>query len=161
MPYENIISFTGNLADDPVVRETRAGVPVARLRVAVNRRVYVKAQERWEERNDGFFTVNAWRELARHAQLSLRRGDRVVVLGRLVTRSWTPKDATEPRWYTEVECEELAVSLRYRTWARGERAYREPRPDAPPEEMPGTDEPDGDPETERVLATVGAADTPF
>lgn len=165
MPYENIISFTGNLAEDPVVRTTSAGVPVAKLRVAVNRRVFVKSTQSWEDRNDGFFTVNAWRELARHAELSLRKGDRVVVLGRLVSRSWTPKDSTEPRWSTEVECEELAASLRWRTWARGERAYRDPRPDEPPDhapraDEPGSDEPAGEEAPERVLATSGA-NAPF
>ena len=41
----------------------------------------------WRDGPTSFFRVNAWRETATHLAESLRKGARVVVLGRLRQRS--------------------------------------------------------------------------
>jgi single-strand DNA-binding protein len=66
------------------------------------------------EQEPSFFTVVVWRDQAKHAAESLRRGSRVVVVGRLQQRSWTAEDGSA-RSTVEVVVEELGPSLRWAT----------------------------------------------
>jgi single-strand DNA-binding protein len=106
----NNVTVIGNLADDPELRYTPQGVPVVTVRVAVNRRV--RNDDEWEDRLDGFFTAILWREHAENVAESLRRGDRVLVTGRLSSRSYEAQDGTT-RWVTEIQTEEICPSLRW------------------------------------------------
>ena len=54
-----------------------------------------------------------WGEQAERVAAWLQKGDRVVVTGTLVTRSWTGEDGTERR-KLEVGIEELGASLLFR-----------------------------------------------
>jgi single-strand DNA-binding protein len=58
--------------------------------------------------------VVVWRDQAEHAALSLAKGSRVVVLGRLHQRSWTAEDGSA-RSTVEVVADELGPSLRWAT----------------------------------------------
>ncbi|MGH8887522.1 MAG: single-stranded DNA-binding protein [Egibacteraceae bacterium] len=106
----NTVTVAGNLADDPDLRYTPNGAPVCTVRVAVNRRV--KTGDGWDDRLDGFFTVQLWRDHAANAAESLRKGDRVIVTGRLTCRSYEAPDGTT-RWVTEIQAEEICPSLRW------------------------------------------------
>ena len=55
-----------------------------------------------------------WRDQAEHAAQSLTKGSRVVVVGRLLQRTWTAEDGTA-RPLVEVVAEELGPSLRWAT----------------------------------------------
>ena len=111
---ENVITIVGNLADDPELRFTPGGVAVANIRVAVNRRFRNNQTGQWDERLDGFFTVNIWRDQAENVAESLQRGSRVLVTGRLVNRSFETQNK-ETRWVTEIEADEVCPSLRWAT----------------------------------------------
>ena len=114
MANENIITIVGNLADDPELRYTPNGAAVANMRVAVNRRRFNRETNAWDEELDGFFTVNVWRDYAENVAESLRRGNRVLVTGRLRSRSYEDKDG-QTKWITEIEAEEVCPSLRWAT----------------------------------------------
>jgi len=111
---DNNIVVIGNLTDDPELRFTPQGVAVANCRVAVNARVRNSQTNEWEDRLDGYFTVNIWRDHAENVAESLGRGARVVVMGRLKSRSYEDKEG-QTRWVTEIEADEIAPSLK---WAR-------------------------------------------
>jgi single stranded DNA-binding protein len=84
------VTLTGNLTDDPDLRFTPNGNPVANFRLAVTSRV--KDGDGWRDGETSFFRVNVWRQLAEHVAESLSKGDRAVVIGRLKSRSWeTPE----------------------------------------------------------------------
>ena len=114
MANDNTITIIGNLTDDPELRYTPAGVPVANCRVAVNRRTFNRESNSWDDRLDGYFTVNVWRGYAENAAESLRRGTRVMVTGRLISRSYEDKEG-QTRWVTEIEADEICPSLRWAT----------------------------------------------
>jgi single-strand DNA-binding protein len=114
MANDNTITIIGNLTDDPELRYTPAGVPVANCRVAVNRRIFNRETNSWDDRLDGYFTVNVWRGYAENAAESLRRGSRVIVMGRLISRSYEDKEG-QTRWVTEIEADEICPSLRWAT----------------------------------------------
>jgi single-strand DNA-binding protein len=114
MATDNQITIVGNLTDDPDLRFTPNGVAVANVRVAVNRRIRNAQTNEWEDRLDGYFTVNIWRDHAENVAESLRRGTRVLVTGRLISRSYQDKDG-QTRWVTEIEADEICPSLRWAT----------------------------------------------
>ncbi len=111
MAFEsNIITFIGNLTDDPDLRFTQGGAPVASFRVASNRRYTDRSGNQQEETT--FLNVNAWRDLAENAAESLGKGDRVVVIGRVRVRSYENREG-QTVWTTEIEADEIAPSLRW------------------------------------------------
>jgi single-strand DNA-binding protein len=112
----NFITFIGNLTDDPELRFTGGGAPVATLRVASNRRYTDRSGNQQEETT--FLNVNCWRDLAENSAESLSKGDRVVVIGRVRVRSYENREG-QTVWTTEIEADEIAPSLR---WARAKVA---------------------------------------
>jgi single-strand DNA-binding protein len=113
MASDNQVTVVGNLTDDPELRYTPNGAAVATLRVAVNRRI-PDGSGGWKDAETSFFRVNAWRTLAENAAESLTRGSRVVVVGRLRSRSWENQEG-ETRSAVEIEADELGPSLRWAT----------------------------------------------
>ena len=114
MAVENTITIVGNLADDPELRYTPNGAAVANMRVAVNRRRFNRETNAWDEELDGFFNVNIWRDHAENVAESLKRGQRVIVIGRLRSRSYEDKEG-QTKWITEIEADEVCPSLRWAT----------------------------------------------
>ena len=114
MATENIITIVGNLTDDPELRYTPAGAAVANMSVAVNRRFFNKETNGWDDKVDGFFRVNVWRDYAENVAESLKRGTRVIVTGRLISRSYEDKEG-QTKWITEIEADEICPSLRWAT----------------------------------------------
>jgi single-strand DNA-binding protein len=112
------VTLTGNLTDDPDLRFTPNGHPVANFRLAVTARV--KDGDSWRDGDTSFFRVNVWRQLAEHVAESLAKGDRAVVIGRLKSRSWETPEG-DKRSVVEVEADEVAPSLRWAT-AKPQRA---------------------------------------
>jgi single-strand DNA-binding protein len=117
MASDNQTIIVGNLVDDPELRFANNSTPVANLRVAVTQRVLEGGA--WCDGQTSFFRVNAWRETATHLAESLRKGDRVVVLGRLRQRTWKSPEG-ERRSVAEIEANEVGASLKWAT-ARIER----------------------------------------
>ncbi len=112
MAAENTVTIVGNLATDPDLRFTQGGQAVAGLRVAVNRRIRNAQSNQWEDRFDGYFRVNVWRDQGAHVAESLRKGDRVLVTGRLVERSFQDREG-QKRYVIEIEADEVCPSLRW------------------------------------------------
>jgi single-strand DNA-binding protein len=109
----NTTTITGNLTREPEIRYTREGAATATLGVAVNRRWQDRATQEWQE-SVSFFDVVCWRELAENVALSLAKGMRVVVTGRLEQRSWET-DEGEHRTKVEITADEIGPSLRFAT----------------------------------------------
>lgn len=88
------VTLSGWLGGDVTLREA-GGVPVAHFRVACTPRRYQRKTDSWQDGDTQWYSVNAWRALAANCERSLRRGDPVVVHGRLSTRVWTNRDGVE------------------------------------------------------------------
>jgi single-strand DNA-binding protein len=107
------LTIVGNLTKDPELRFTPTGQATATFAVAVNRRWQNRQTNAWEE-TTSFFDVVAWGTLAENLADSLRRGDRVIVHGRLDQRSWENNQG-EKRSKLEITANEVAPSLRWAT----------------------------------------------
>ena len=105
------ITIAGNLVEDPELRFTPAGQPVARFRVASTPRYLDKTTNEWKDGDSLFLTCNVWRQAAENVAESLTRGMRVIVSGRLRQRSYETKEG-EKRTVYEVEVDDVGPSLR-------------------------------------------------
>jgi len=85
----NRVVLAGNVTRDPEIRFTSEGVPVCSFGLAVNR---VRSKDK--EAVD-FFDVSAWRELGENVANHKRKGDPVLVEGRLQYRSWEARDGSK------------------------------------------------------------------
>ena len=106
-------TITGNLTREPEIRYTKEGQATAQLGVAVTRRWQDRTTPEWQEATS-FFDVVCWRDLAENVALSLTKGMRVVVSGRIEQRSWETEDG-EHRSKVEIVADEIGPSLRYAT----------------------------------------------
>jgi single-strand DNA-binding protein len=109
----NSTTLSGNLTRDPEIRYTRDGQPNATFGLAVNRRWQTRGSDTWEEATS-FFDIVCWRELAENVALSLVKGARVIVTGRLEQHSWET-EAGERRNRVELTADDVGPSLRFAT----------------------------------------------
>ena len=107
----NTVAIAGNLTRDPELRFLNDGTAVANLGVAVSRRWFDKNKNDWTEETS-FFDVSAWRQQAENAAESFKKGDRVVVVGRLEQRSWEG-DNGEKRSKVEIRADEISASTKF------------------------------------------------
>ena len=105
------ITIAGNLVDDPELRFTPSGQPVAKFRVASTPRFRDNSTGEWKDGDSLFLTCNVWRQAAENVAESLTRGTRVIVSGRLRQRSYETKEG-EKRTVYEIEVDDVGPSLR-------------------------------------------------
>jgi len=108
-PFVMVIS--GNLTRDPELRFTPSGSPVATFGIAVNRNYQDKKTAEWVE-NTEFYRVVTWFKLAENCAESLKKGDRVVVIGRKLSASAYEKDGQQ-RATLEITASIVAPSLEF------------------------------------------------
>jgi single-strand DNA-binding protein len=82
------ITITGNIAADPELKRTPTGVAIASFRVGSSQRRFDRNTGTWEDTGTNWYAVSAYRGLADHVFASLRKGDRVILTGRLKLRQW-------------------------------------------------------------------------
>ncbi|MEY2672223.1 MAG: hypothetical protein RLZZ508_100 [Actinomycetota bacterium] len=99
------LSVAGNVVSDPVMVPTKSGVAMCSLRVAVNARRFDKATQVWLDADTTYFNVTSWRGLAENVGASIKKGDPVVVVGKLRVREWTKEEKSG----TSVDIEATAV----------------------------------------------------
>ena len=84
----NKVILGGNMTRDPELRFTQAGIPVCNFGIAVNR-VRSKTDE------VDFFDVTAWRELGETVANYKKKGDPILIEGRLQYRTWEADDGSK------------------------------------------------------------------
>lgn len=114
MSNETQITLIGNLTADPELRFTPSGAAVANFTVASTPRSFDRQAGEWKDGDPMFLNCSVWREAAENVAESLTKGMRVVVQGRLKSRSYETREG-ERRTVVEVEVDEVGPSLRYAT----------------------------------------------
>jgi single-strand DNA-binding protein len=137
---QTIVTVVGNLVDDPKLRTIEAGQHVAGFRVASTSRRFDRDSGQWVDSGQLFLGVSCWRELGENVAVSLRKGDPVIVSGKLSTRTYEKDGQT--RSVCELEALAIGPDL-----ARGTAVFRRvPRP---------VDEPAAAPADESRLVGAG------
>lgn len=118
------ITVTGVVGTDPHQHVTGDGLVITSFRVASTRRYFDRAKGEWADGETNWYGVSAFRQLARNASLSIRKGERVIVQGRLRQRAW--ETATKSGTSVEIEADAIGHDLAWcvSTYAR----VQAPRP---------------------------------
>ncbi len=114
MAGETTITLIGNLVDDPDLRFTPSGAAVANFRVASTPRTFDRQANEWKDGETLFLSCSVWRQAAENVAESLQRGMRVIVTGRLKSRSYETREG-EKRTVFEIDVDEVGPSLRSAT----------------------------------------------
>lgn len=112
MAGDTVITVIGNLTADPELRFTPSGAAVANFTVASTPRTFDRQSNEWKDGETLFLRCSVWREAAENVAESLQKGMRVIVQGRLKSRSYDTKEG-ERRTVTELDVDEVGPSLRY------------------------------------------------
>lgn len=102
------VTIIGNLTADPELRSTNSGKDVVNFSVA-----YSPTRPDGSKGEVSFYNCTAWEYLAVNLAASLRKGDRVVVIGRLRQDRW--EQDGEKRQKMTITVDEIAPSLRFAT----------------------------------------------
>jgi len=112
MSGETTITVIGNLTNDPELRFTPSGSAVANFTIASTPRTFDRQSNEWKDGETLFLRASVWKEAAENVAESLTKGMRVIVSGRLKSRSYETKEG-EKRTVIELEIDEIGPSLRY------------------------------------------------
>ncbi len=154
------ITVVGMIATEPKHVVTREDLRITSFRLASQQRRYDRAQGKWVDAETNWFTVTAFRGLAENAEASLKKGDRVIVRGRLRVRGWTSGEKSGIT--VEIEADAIGHDLAWGTSEfhrvpRGTAQDSEPAESA--ESAEPTEAPDYAVEPDEAGEPVGA--TPF
>ncbi|MGO1227899.1 single-stranded DNA-binding protein [Brachybacterium sp. AOP42-C2-15] len=140
-------TIMGNATADPTSHPQDDGSVTAKVRVAVTGRYYNSSAQDFTDRKTEFVTVFARKQLARNLLASVRKGQPLIVTGRLNTSEWTGEDNTA-RHSLNIQAEAIGHDLTF-----GSTSFARP--------LRSVDVPDMDPNTGEVLpaGTAVEADT--
>ncbi|MFF1295616.1 MULTISPECIES: single-stranded DNA-binding protein [unclassified Streptomyces] len=111
---ETSVTLVGNLTDEPELKFTEGGAPLAKFTIAVTPRAFDRTSNQWKDGTTAFYRCAAWRTLAEHIAESLKKGSRVVASGRMRQQDWTT-DQGEKRSMLAVEIDDIGASVRFTT----------------------------------------------
>lgn len=131
MSQEAFATVAGYATADPIFRLTKGGVELAHVRIACTPRRINRDSGAWEDSDTSYFSVTCWRKLATAVRASIRKGDPVLVRGRMRTRTWKSDDRTVSE--VEIDADAMGHDLT-RGWATFNRGTR------PQVEQPGAGE---------------------
>ena len=126
---DTVMTVVGNLTADPQQRVTASGATVVGFRVAASPRRYDREAQEWRDGDPMFIGVSCWRQLAGNVLATLRKGDSVIVRGRLTMRTYDDRSGSQ-RTVHEIDATSIGPDL---TWNPAEirRPHRIPEPAAP------------------------------
>jgi single-strand DNA-binding protein len=104
--FDTQVTVVGNLVADPRLAYTKDGQPIASFRLASTPRRFDRASGEWKDGDTLFTSVTCWRSLAENVHLSLRKGNSVIVIGRLSVRPYETKDGDKRQ---SVDIDAMAV----------------------------------------------------
>jgi single-strand DNA-binding protein len=160
------ITIVGTVGSPPRHIVTSAGLPITTFRLASNQRRFDRAESKFVDGETNWYSVSAFRQLAVNTAVSLQKGERVIVTGRLKVQNW--ENGGRSGLNVEIEAESIGHDLcwgttRYAKTAGGRGAAQEfppavEEPADPDLSIADVAEPDADPEFTPHGAAVA---TPF
>ncbi|MEJ7708186.1 MAG: single-stranded DNA-binding protein [Nocardioidaceae bacterium] len=98
---DTVISIIGHIGTDVDHRKVGSGTDLSTFRLATTPRRWDRNSRQYVDGTTSWIAVQCWRILAQHVRDSLRRGDPVIVVGKLRTEEWTKDGARNSRFVLE------------------------------------------------------------
>lgn len=115
----NQVTIVGNLTADPELRYTGSGLPVVDFTIGVSRAEYRDGA--LQNITDGFFRCVGFRRLAENVAKSMKKGNRVIVAGKLVQRKFEDAEGNK-RSTIEMQVSHVGPDLQFQSASVGPRA---------------------------------------
>jgi len=103
----NKVILLGNVGKDPEIRTTPGGTMVASFGLATSER-HKDASGNWADKTE-WHNVVAFSKLAEIVRDYVKKGSKLYVEGRMVTRNWEDKDSKKKVYRTEVIISDLSL----------------------------------------------------
>ncbi|MFM2438035.1 MAG: single-stranded DNA-binding protein, partial [Actinomycetota bacterium] len=107
--HEISASAIGTVVSDVRHTITPAGISMARFRMVSQPRRFDSNAGSFVDLDASFLSVTVWRALAEHVALSVRKGDPILVIGRLRVREWEQEGRV--RVTVEIEAKSVGHDL--------------------------------------------------
>jgi single-strand DNA-binding protein len=104
------ITIIGNLTSDPELRQTNSGKSVVNFALA-----YTPRRPDGSDGQTSFYNITAWEFLADNMVASFKKGDRLVVVGRVSQDKWTDKDSDKVMTRLVITADEIGGTCRFHT----------------------------------------------
>jgi len=101
------LPLVGNVGQDPEVKYTASGVPVAKVSLATNER-FKDRNDQWQDRTE-WHSVVAWQRLAGIVGEYVRKGSKLYVEGKLQTSTWEDRQNGEKKYRTEIVARDIVL----------------------------------------------------
>ena len=89
----NETSIIGNIVDDVELRPTLSGIPRVQFRVVHTTRRKDQETGQWMDGRKLFLSVTFWRDFAENVAASMKKGDPIIVSGRLYSRQYVQNES--------------------------------------------------------------------
>jgi len=111
----DLITVTGLVATTPRHIVTGDGLKITNFRLASTQRKFDRNEQKWVDGETNWFTITSFRQLAANVILSVQKGQRIVVVGRLRVRDWTNEEKKTKGTNVEIDAEALGHDLMWGT----------------------------------------------
>lgn len=116
------VTLAGYVATEPHFKTVNDEIPHVTMRVAWTSRFRDRETGEWRDGKTSFANVNCWRKLANNVVSSLRKGQAIVVMGRLQVREFDDREGRR-RTAVDIEADAVGHDL-YRGVAHFQRTFR-------------------------------------
>jgi single-strand DNA-binding protein len=109
----DIITLTGIVGTEPRAVTTHEGLAITSFRLASTQRRFDRAKEKWVDGETNWYTITTFRQLATNSAVSVKKGEHVLVTGRLRIREWENGGKTGTN--IDIEAEAIGHDLSWGT----------------------------------------------
>ena len=125
MSQENVIILRGFVTAEPKFwQSSPTQTPLAEIRMGHTPRRLNRATGEWEDGETSYYTIKCWRRLAVNVKGCLRKGDMILVRGKVVMRTWVD-DQQRNRVQMQVEADAVGHDLAF-GWSHFNRGDQSP-----------------------------------
>ncbi len=104
----NKVILIGNLGKDPETRTLESGTVMCRFSIATTE-TFKNRQSGEKTSHTEWHNIVLWRGLAEVADKYLNKGDKVLIEGRIRSRSWEDKESGQMRYISEVLADQMQM----------------------------------------------------
>ena len=104
----NKVILIGNLGKAPETRTLESGVVMSRFPIATSE-TYKNRKSGEKTNHTEWHNVVLWRRLAEVAEKYLNKGDKILIEGRIRSRSWEDKESGQMRFITEILADKMQM----------------------------------------------------
>ena len=104
----NKVILMGNLGKEPLTRTLESGVVMCTFPIATSE-IYKNRNSGEKTSHTEWHNVVLWRNLAELAEKYLHKGDKILIEGRIRSRSWKDQESGHIRFTTEVLANQMQM----------------------------------------------------